>query len=44
MNQKDADTEENFVKDGRVSETGKGTVCLYQEFKEEEEECLKHTF
>jgi len=38
MNQKDADTEENFVKDGRVCETGKSIVCLNQEFKEEEKE------
>jgi hypothetical protein len=38
MNQKDADTEENFVKDGRICETGNSIVCLNQEFKEEEKE------
>lgn len=28
----------NFVKDGRICETGKSIVCLNQEFKEEEKE------
>jgi hypothetical protein len=42
MNQKNADTEENFVKDGRVCETEKSIVCLNQEFKEmEKEEAMK---
>lgn len=31
----------NFVKDGKVCETGKSIVCLNQEFKEEKEEAMK---
>lgn len=40
-NQKDADTEENFVKGGRICETRKSVACLNQEFKEEKEEAMK---